>query len=111
MPNRRKMLSAIVALLALGMLACSMDIGGEAPSKPTVEIVSPASGARVPVGQELEVQYRATDAVAVVRVELEMGRQIVDLQNSPTAEGQPSLSGILRWTPSTAGVYTLLVYA
>ncbi|HUV90575.1 MAG TPA: Ig-like domain-containing protein, partial [Anaerolineae bacterium] len=111
MPNRRKMLSAIVALLALGMLACSMDIGGEGPSKPTVEIVSPASGARVAVGQELEVEYRATDAVAVVRVELEVERQIVELQSSPTAEGQPSLTGILRWTPTTAGVHTLLVYA
>jgi Tol biopolymer transport system component len=111
MPNRSKMLSAIVALLALGMLACSVDLGGEGPSKPTVEIVSPGSGARVAVGRELEVQYRATDAAAVVRVELEVGRQIVDLQNSPTTEGQPSLSGILRWTPSTAGVHTLLVYA
>ena len=111
MSDSRKTLLGIALLLTVGILACGVDMGGEGPSKPTVEIVSPASGARVAVGQELEVQYRATDAVAVVRVELEMGRQIVDLQNSPTAEGQPSLSGILRWTPSTAGVYTLLVYA
>jgi Tol biopolymer transport system component len=88
-----------------------MDIGGEGPSKPTVEIVSPMSGSRVAVGQELEVHYRATDSVAVVRVELEVERQIVDLQNSPTDDGQPSLTGILRWTPTTAGVHTLLIYA
>jgi Tol biopolymer transport system component len=110
-PNRRKMLSAMVVLLAVGIVACTMDIGGEGSSKPTVEILSPASGSRVALGQELEVQYRATDSIAVVRVELEVERQIVDLQNSPTAEGQPSLSGILRWTPTTAGTHTLLVYA
>jgi Tol biopolymer transport system component len=111
MSDSRKTLLGIALLLTAGILACSMDIGGEGPSKPTVEIVSPASGTRVALGQELEVQYRATDAVAVVRVELEVGRQIVDLQSSPTAEGQPSLTGILRWTPTTAGVHTLLVYA
>jgi len=109
--NRRKMLLGCVLLLTVGILACGVDMGGEGPAKPTVEILSPASGSRVALGQEVEVQYRATDAVAVVRVELEVERQIVDLQSSPTAEGQPSLSGILRWTPTTAGVHTLLVYA
>lgn len=111
MLNRRKMLLGCVLLLTVGILACGVDMGGEGPAKPTVEILSPASGSRVALGQEVEVQYRATDAVAVVRVELEVERQIVDLQSSPTAEGQPSLSGILRWTPTTAGVHTLLVYA
>jgi TolB protein len=73
--------------------------------------MSPPSGSRVSAGEEVEVLYTATDAVAVVRVELEVEGQTVDVQTSPTSEGQSSLTGILRWTPSTAGMYTLLVYA
>ena len=111
MSDSRKTLLGIALLLAVGILACGVDMGGEGPAKPTVEILSPASGSRVALGEDLEVQYRATDSVAVVRVELEVERQIVELQSSPTAEGQPSLSGILRWTPTTAGVHTLLIYA
>lgn len=111
MSDSRKMLLAIALLLAMGMLACGVDVGGEGPAKPTVEILGPPSGSQVELGEEVEVQYRAVDAVAVMRVELEADGRIVDLQSSPTAEGQPSLTGILRWTPTTAGTHTLLVYA
>ncbi|HEM60967.1 MAG TPA: hypothetical protein ENO24_01650, partial [Chloroflexi bacterium] len=111
MRSRRVLFSAMIGLLVLGILACNLDTGGQVPSGPSVEIVSPPDGSRVDLGQEVEVQYRATDAVAIVRVELEVGRQIVDTQESPTRDGQPSLSGLLRWTPSTAGTHKLLVYA
>jgi Tol biopolymer transport system component len=108
---RRKMVCVVVVLLAIGVPACSTQTAEEAPSKPAVEIVSPRSGSRVGVGQHVEVQYRATDPVAVVRVELEVGQRIVDSHNSPTPQGQPSLNGVLRWTPDTAGNHTLFVYA
>jgi Tol biopolymer transport system component len=108
---RRKMIRAILAVLAIGVPACSTQTAEEDLGKPTVEIVSPPSGNRVAKGQQVEVQYRAIDPVAVVRVELEVGRRIVDSHNSPTLQGQPSLNGVLRWTPDTAGNHTLLVYA
>ena len=104
MSNYRKTLSAI-ALLLLGILAC------KGPSKPTVEILAPVNGSRVQLGEHLDVEYRATDALAIVRVELEVDGQIVDFENSPEPEGQPSMSGLLRWTPSTPGVHALMVYA
>jgi Tol biopolymer transport system component len=111
MSEHRRTLLPITLLLALSLLACSIGAPTAEPSQPTVEILSPPSGTRVSPGEEVEVLYNATDPVGVVRVELEVEGQMVDLQSSPTSKGQPSLNGILRWTPTTAGVYTLLVYA
>jgi Tol biopolymer transport system component len=105
----RKWIVAVALLLTLPALACSLDLGGA--NKPTVEILSPPSGTQVTLADEVEVQYRATDPVAVVRVELEAGGDVVDLQDSPVAAGQPSMTGILRWTPAEVGRHTLLVYA
>lgn len=109
MSNHRWTFVILIVLLALGMLACSISTGG--PTKPTAEILSPPSGSQVALGEEVEVEYRASDPVAVVRVELEADGEVVDAQNSPLAEGQPSMTGILRWTPTTPGTHTLVVYA
>jgi hypothetical protein len=111
MSKYRRTLLAIAMLLAVGVLACTIDIGAGGASKPTVEILSPPSGSRVELGEDVEVQYRATDALAVVRAELEADGRIVAVDRSPAAEGQPSMTGILRWTPTTPGTHTLLVYA
>jgi hypothetical protein len=105
MSNYRRILF-IVVLLVVGVLACN---GGAA--KPTVEILSPPSGTQVALGEQVEVEYRASDATAVIRVDLEVDGQVVDSQSAPVAEGQPSLSGMLRWTPTEEGTYALLVYA
>ncbi len=106
----RRTLFALGLLLAVGVLACTIDLGAGA-SKPIVEIISPPSGSRVELGEEVEVQCRAVDEVAVVRVELEADGRIVAVDRSPAADGQPSLTGILRWTPTTPGTHTLLAYA
>jgi hypothetical protein len=106
MTNSRRILVAAVLLLVGGALAC---VGG--PQKPTVEILSPPSGSQVALGEEVSVQYRATDATAVVRVELELGGAVVGAQNSPVAEGQPVMNGILTWSAAEAGSYTLIIRA
>ena len=107
MTHYRKMLLVVALLLALGVLACSLGT----PAKPSVEILSPPTGTQVGAGEEVEVEYRASDPTAVVRAELEVDGQIVDVQKSPIEEGQPSLTGILRWTASTPGSHSLIVYA
>jgi len=66
MSNYRKLLFVVLTLLIAGVLACT---GGA--QKPSVEILSPASGVQVVVGEQVELEYRATDTTAVVRVELE----------------------------------------
>jgi hypothetical protein len=106
MSSQRWILMAALLLLVAGALAC---VGG--PQKPSVEIVSPPSGSQVPLGDEVEVEYRATDSVAVVRVDLEVAGQVVDSQNSPVADGQPTMTGVLRWRAEEAGSQTLIVYA
>ena len=66
--THRQWLYMVVLLLVGGALAC---VGGQ--QKPSVEILSPPSGSQVALGEEVSVEYRATDATAVVRVELEVG--------------------------------------
>jgi len=106
MTNGRRILVAALLLLVGGALAC---VGGS--QKPSVEILSPPSGSQVALGEEVLVEYRAADATAVVRVELEVGGQVMDSQNSPVPEGQPVMNGVLTWTAEEAGSYTLIVYA
>jgi hypothetical protein len=106
MMNARRVLMAALLLLVGGALAC---VGG--PQKPAVEILSPPSGSLVALGEEVSVEYRATDATAVVRVELEVGGAVVGAQNSPVTEGQPVMNGILSWKAMEAGSYTLIVRA
>ena len=79
--------------------------------KPSVEILSPPSGAQVALGEEVQVEYRASDATAVARVDLEVGGQVMDSQNSPVSDGQPTMTGVLTWGTEEPGEYTLVVYA
>jgi hypothetical protein len=111
MSQYRTIVLALGLLLAAGVLACSIDLGTGEARKPMVEILSPPSGSQLELGEELEVQYRAVDEVAVVRVELEADGRIVAVERSYQSEGQPSMTGTLRWMPTTPGSHTLLVYA
>ena len=111
MSHYRRTLFAVGLLLAVGVLACTPDLGIGGPSKPTVEILGPPSGSQVEPGEVVEVQYRAVDAVAVLRVELEADERTVAVDRSPAAEGTPSLTGMLLWTATTPGSHTLLLHA
>ncbi len=106
MMAHRKWLYMVVLLLVGGALAC---VGG--PQKPSVEILAPPTGSQVALGELVEIEYRASDANAVVRVDLEVAGQVVDSQNSPVPEGQPTMTGILTWGANDPGSYTLIVYA
>jgi dipeptidyl aminopeptidase/acylaminoacyl peptidase len=109
MKRYRKVLIVVMVLIFGGILACTAT--GDGGGRPVVEILSPPSGSGVGAGEEVEVQFRAADEKAVVRVDLEVQEEVVDTQASPSAEGQPSFTGLLRWTPTTPGSYTLMVYA
>jgi hypothetical protein len=104
--NLRYILLSVLAL-AVVALAC----GPTPASKPTVAIVAPLNGARVAVGQTVEVQFRAEDAQAVAWVKMEVAGAVVATMQSPAAEGQKLLEGILRWTPAQPGSHTLVVTA
>jgi hypothetical protein len=57
------------------------------------------------------VQFRAEDAKAVAWVTMEVGGANVATMQSPVAGGQTPLEGILRWTPSEAGTFNLVLTA
>ncbi len=94
----------IVILLALAVAACNV------PGKPTVVILSPPSGSQYHEGEDVAVQSTATDAAGVVRVELVVDGNVVRVDPSPTAQGQPSFSLIQTWK-ATQGAHTILVRA
>jgi hypothetical protein len=103
-------LAPVLFLFASMLLAC--DLGGAVappPSKPVVSIGSPAHGAQVNVGQEVLVQASAVDASGIVRVELWVNGQLHSVAQPPSP--QSSHAAVLRWTPATAGAYTLVAKA
>jgi hypothetical protein len=111
MLDYRRTLLLIALLLGVSVLACTISLPTGEASKPVVEVLSPPSGSEVEQGEEVEVRYQATDAVAVVSVELEVDGRAVAVERSPTSDGVESLAGILRWAATTPGTHTLLLYA
>lgn len=107
--KRKRLVSILIPLLVLGVatLAC----GPTPAAKPTVAILAPPNGAQVAVGQMVEVQFHAEDAKAVLWVQMTVGSDVVATMQSPLAGGQTPLDGILRWTPSSPGAFTLMVNA
>ena len=98
-------------LMAASVLACILDFGAKEPSKPVVEILSPLSGSRAALGEEVAVQFRAVDEVGLSRVELAADGLIVAVQRSDQAQAPTSMRAMLPWTPTVPGSHTLLVYA
>jgi hypothetical protein len=105
--NKKKRLVIVVSVLVLvASFAC-----GPGPSKPTIQVLAPPNGSQIAVGQTVEVQFRAEDAKAVAWVKMEVDGAAVATMQSPVAEGQTPLEGILRWTPPKAGTFNLVLTA
>jgi hypothetical protein len=105
--KQKRSISILVSIFVLvGAFACAPS-----PNKPTVQILAPLNGSQVAVGQTVEVQFRAEDAKAVAWVTMEVNGANVATLQSPVAGGQTPLEGILRWTPSQAGTFQLMLIA
>ena len=79
----------------------------EAP-RPTIELVSPASGVRIIQGEELEIESKATDSRGLDRVELWVDDGIYRVD---AADAQPTIRIIQRWRADTPGEHKLRVQA
>ncbi len=78
--------------------------------RPTVRIISPASGMQVAVGQQITVQSVASAPAGVVRIDLWVdGKYIASAYNSQ--RGSTLMSAIQMWTASAPGNHTLAVLA
>lgn len=79
-------------------------------SKPSVVILSPASGSEFLDGETIAFQSTATDANGVLRVELVIDNVVIRTDTTPTLQGQPSFTLIQTWK-ATPGNHTVVVRA
>lgn len=86
--------------------ACSV----RTESKPTVLIVSPASGSEFHAGDDIAIQSTATDPAGIARVELLVDDTLVRTDSSPSAQGPATVSLTQTWK-ATPGTHILLVRA
>jgi len=99
---------AVLLLLVAGILACELPgLGGG--TKPTVVILSPASGAQVKVGETVAIQSSATDVKGVTKVELWVDSSLVRSDINP--QQQPAFSVTQEWTAVVLGSHSVTVKA
>ena len=104
-------IAVLFATLSLGGLACDLSTFGLAPAaKPTVTILTPAAGAQLNEGEEVQIQSLSTDPSGIVRVELAVDGAIVAIDVPPIPKGQTIYSLVQRWK-ATPGTHTLSVRA
>ena len=99
---------AVLLLLVAGVLACELPgLGGD--TKPTVVILSPASGTQVKAGETVAIQSSATDVKGVTRVELWVDGSLVHSEANP--QQQPAFSFTQEWMATILGSHSVTVKA
>jgi len=99
---------AVLLLLVAGILACELPgLGGG--TKPTVVILSPASGTQVKAGGIVVIQSSATDVKGVAKVELWVDGSLVRSDVNP--QRQPAFSVTQEWTAAILGSHSVTVKA
>ncbi len=106
MINRVGLIFLSAILLGVAATGCSLF----QPDKPIVIIESPPSSSQFHEGEQIAVQSASTDKKAVVRVELVVDGNIVDVDPSPTAQGQPHFTLVQQWK-AIQGQHILMVRA
>ena len=101
--------SAVLLLLVAGILACELPgLEGSSP-KPTVVILSPASGTQVKAGETIVIQSNATDVKGVTRIELWVDGSLVRSDDNP--QQQPTFGVTQEWTAAVLGSHSVTVKA
>ena len=93
--------------------ACQPFWQEEAPVNliPVIQIDSPASNARISVGEEIEIKSTANDEAFVQRVELYVNGELVQKDLPPIVTGQRTFTVLQRWLPTEAQTVELHVIA
>jgi len=100
----------VALLLAGGVLACDIGMGGEA-AKPSIVMTAPTSGAQFQVGEEVDILSSASDPKGVSRVELYVDGQLNRTDPSPDPTGSTEVSIFQTWLAEEPGTHTLSVIA
>lgn len=99
-----------LALIPLLVSACALSTPGQVAANPqsTIELISPPSGVRVILGEELEIETRSSDERGLERIELWVDESIYRVDQ---ASGQASFHVIQRWRADKPGQHELRVQA
>ncbi len=102
----------LVAILVLALATVGCNLPGTRPSKPLVDIQSPAPGATVSAGEPLVISSVATDpdGPGVARVELFVDGESVRVIESPTG-ALDVFDVATTWTPEAEGELTVAMVA
>ena len=76
--------------------------------RPQIELISPPSGTRIILGEELGVESRASDERGLNRIELWVDNSIYRVDE---VKGQPSFHVVQRWRADRPGQHELMVQA
>lgn len=121
--NRPRRVWWLVASLSGALLACSLSLtpdeepasttpgsggGAAAVGAPTVMILDPPSGARVPSNQRVDITVE-TDSTAD-RFQLNVGGRVAGTKSLPPDQSGPT-KAILSWMPDREGTYSLEIVA
>jgi len=108
--HRQYVLAGLVAVTyVLALLACTLPGLGTVGGKPTVNIIAPAAGTQVRIGETVTVQALTVDSLGIARVELWVYDTLVGTQSLP----QPvsTYQAALTWVADSPGSQVLLVRA
>lgn len=107
MLSKRFCLVRAFSLFAIAMIVLSAC---NTAGKPTVVIISPASGSEFKDGDTVSIQSASVDSTGISRVELVVDNVVVRTDTSPTPQGQPSLAVTQTWK-ATQGNHVIVVRA
>lgn len=101
-----------VTLCGLFLVSCQL-FAEEKPinEPPLVQIISPASNARIPTGKEVEIKSVATDESFIERIELYVNDDLIRMDSPPIKGGQVTFTVLQRWVPIQAGEVRVRVVA
>ena len=104
----------IFSILLCGFFLVSCQLFAEEEPinlPPVVQIVSPASNARIATGKEVEIKSVATDESFIERIELYVNDDLIRIDSPPIKGGQVTFTVLQRWVPIQAGEVRVRVVA
>lgn len=108
------MMKPIFSILLCGFFLVSCQFFAEEEPinlPPAVQIISPASNARIPTGKEVEIKSVATDESFIERIELYVNDDLIRIDSPPIKGGQVTFTVLQRWVPIRAGQVRVRVVA